>query len=528
MSAHTIRMSDDELLGEFVPLDSFKGVLEQRLAVSPDLMGMVIRNGEVVSAGAGGNFSMGGVWRSVKDAIVGKHALRLLIADLKPFQAVLGVAAVTRDHVSIKGEVTLDLQINPERPAGVLGMMREHSAVHKSEVQDRIAPHIGDRVFEAVVGQVDAADLRGSTMVQDKIQAEIMKEVDRVAGDLGLLVRAVSLTWAMNADEIAAMNVRDLEREQAQLDAQHQAVKREVERSGEVTALHIQSELNDEKLRLASDHELSAMILNNELTLNDARDTGARVAEMKVLDHEIAKLRTDRLARMEARLDDAANDVEAAKIRAELREVERDIERLDKVQSLELSRLEQFQDLEISQKAREAQTAAIRGLNEAETDNRRAEIENTNLSEDARARRELEAKNADAQAELEKLKAMGNMSPELVLAINAGVSPAAAQVLVEQAKAQSSDTAEKMALMREMIEREAQARESSAEQAKHFHETSMQGVVGVAKGASGGAAPAAGQGSTDGQEVECGNPECRKLIPISARFCRHCGHQMRS
>ena len=117
----------------------------------------------------------------------------------------------------------------------------------------------------------------------------------------------------------------------------------------------------------------------------------------------------------------------------------------------------------------------------------------------------------------------------LVLAINAGVSPAAAQVLVEQAQAQAGDTAEKMALMREQIELAKQAKLESAEQAKAFFEAGMQGAVGVAQGAGGGnAAPASASGDSGGQEVECTNPECRKMVPVSKRFCSHCGQQMRT
>ncbi len=531
MSAHNIQLSDDELLGEFVSLEDFKGVLEKRLAVSPDLMGMVIRDGKVVSAGAGGNFSMGGFWRSIKDAIGGKHALRLLIADLKPFQQVMGIGAVSRDKVPVAGEITFELQINPERPGGVLGLMREHSAVYKGEVLDRIAPHIGDRVLEAVIGQVDAEEIRGSTMIQDKIQAEVMKEVERVAGDLGLMVRAASLRWEFNAEEIAAMEQRDMEREQARQDAGHAALKREVARSADVTALQISTELDEEKIKSASEDELRTMVLNQELTFNDAHDTGVRVAEMKSLNHEIDKLRTERMATIEAGIDNATGDIEKAKLQNELRKIQLDTEELETQQRLRLGKLEQMQELEISDAAHKQQIETVRGLQNVENEGRRQEVEIDGMAKDGDARRELDAKNADAQAELAKLKAMGDMSPELVLAINAGVSPAVAEVLVEQAKAQSGDTAEKMALMREHIDSVKQAGVDSADQAKTFFQTGMQGAVGVAQGSGGGSGAQVGSiggGGGDAQEVECANSECRKMIPVSARFCRHCGHQMRS
>ena len=88
-------LSDDSLLAEYVALDKFKGVLEQRLAVGPDTLAMLIRDGQIAEASAGAHFAIGGVWRTIKDAIAGRHALRLLIADLKPFQLTTSATALT-------------------------------------------------------------------------------------------------------------------------------------------------------------------------------------------------------------------------------------------------------------------------------------------------------------------------------------------------------------------------------------------------------------------------------------------------
>lgn len=528
MAAHSIQMSDDDLLAEYVPLDDFKGVLEQRVAVAPDLLAMVIRDGKVASAGAGGNFGVGGIWRSVKDALIGKHSLRLLIGDLKPFQLITGLNAISRDKVPVGGEITMEFQINPERPAGILGMMREHSAVYKGEVLNRLAPHIGDRVIEAVVGQIDAGDLRGSTMVQDKVQAEVMSEVERIAGDMGLMVRSVSMRWEINAEEIAAIEAREIEREQERRDAEHNALKREVARASEVTALQVVSELDEEKVKAASEDELRQMVLDQELAFNDARDTGLRIQEMKALEHEIAKLRTERTATIEASLENATNEVDIARLRGELRQVERDTERLDTEQRLALEKLEKMQELEIARAAHSDHVKTIGDLQDVENRGRRDEVDLENQRDDAKVRREIELQKAQSSTEVEKLRAMKDMSPELVLAINAGVSPAVAEVLVEQAKAKGGDTAEKMALMREQIDLVKEAKVASAEQAKQFFETGIQGAVGVAQGAGGGGGAPVQAASSGSQEVECINPECRKMISVDARFCRHCGQQMRS
>ena len=53
-------------------------------------------------------------------------------------------------------------------------------------------------------GSERPADIRGNTALQDKVQADVFLEVQRLFHDLGVLVRAVSLTWALNDVERAA------------------------------------------------------------------------------------------------------------------------------------------------------------------------------------------------------------------------------------------------------------------------------------------------------------------------------------
>src|SRR5690606_11277714 len=126
----------------------------------------------------------------------------------------------SRDNVEVAGLCTFDLQLNPDKPSNILGLMRGvarnereaeeegdlpgRKALSTLDVLERIAPHVSDRVLEAVISRTDAADIRGNTGMQDKIQADMMKEAERVLGDLGVLVRAVSVEWALNKVEIEA------------------------------------------------------------------------------------------------------------------------------------------------------------------------------------------------------------------------------------------------------------------------------------------------------------------------------------
>ncbi|MEM9725226.1 MAG: hypothetical protein AAF909_07175 [Pseudomonadota bacterium] len=219
MASRTITLSDDDVLCEYVQVDQIKGFFQQRLGVGPDLAALLIRDGKVAHADHGAHIGLGGFWRSIKDAVAGTHAVRLLIADLKPFSAAGSFTALTKDNVPVEGEISLELQLNPEKPENVLAFAKDNEVVEKSSVFQRLAPHLTDRILQAVTRKVDALELRGDPDVQNKVQADVMADAERVFGDMGLVVRGVSVTWAFNDEEIAAIKLRAEAREQEMLDA---------------------------------------------------------------------------------------------------------------------------------------------------------------------------------------------------------------------------------------------------------------------------------------------------------------------
>ena len=92
------------------------------MAVPPDHLGILIRDGEVVDSYLGAQFSTGGLWRQLKDFVGGRHALRLLVADMKPFRLQMDFSGVAADQVEVAAEVTLDT----ERPVNVMGLVADN------------------------------------------------------------------------------------------------------------------------------------------------------------------------------------------------------------------------------------------------------------------------------------------------------------------------------------------------------------------------------------------------------------------
>ncbi len=605
MAPTHITLSDDTLLAEYVELDRFKGVLEQRIAIGPDMLAMLIKDGAIAEASAGAHFAIGGVWRTIKDAIGGQHAIRLLIADLKPFQLSTTASSLSKDNVPIVCEFTIELQVNPEKPANVLGLVKAHGKLTKDSVLERLKPNLGERVLNAAVRRVDALELRGNNGMQDKVQADTMKEVERVASDLGLLARSVSVAWGFNEEEKAAILKRQQEREQEALEREFKILTRTVERETETTVIRLEADLAIEKTKVTTEDDLRRLILSNELNFVDARETGIRIQQMKALEHELHLNRTQRLDGLKAQLEaehhaiemartgglkreverdiqlddrrhevdldkvggerrdvardiemkDRRHDVDIAKVGGERRDVELDIAKRERFHTLEVTRiqgdirlversiedsdtrqrlalkkLEELQNLEIARQAQADRIGTMKGLQEVELEAERVRLDNTIRGGDAEHRRRQEAAQLAAQTELEKIRMLRDGSPEQILAINAGFSPAVANVLVEQAKAKAAEGTDRLAIMREMVQQAQESRVASEAQARHMFDSGMQGAAGVAQGVGGviaGSKPAAAAPKGDAAPTTTECPGCHRTIPVTDRHCRYCGRQMR-
>jgi hypothetical protein len=612
MKTEQLVVSDPRLLAEFVAPSELKTFFEKRFEVPPDHIGLLMRNGQFVQSYKGAHFSVGGIVHQIKGLVGGSTSISLMIADLKTFQHYYDVVARTKDKVDIMGTVVLDLQINPEKPQNILGMMEQRRSLSKDDAALRIKSHAWERVFEAAVSRVNANEVRGNTGLQDMMQADLMKECERVAGDLGLMVRAASVTWAVNEVEKQEAAKASSERETARLEYEFERLKRDLEREHLTTVFRIDNKVALDKLEINNEDDLRRLVLNNEIEFNDARETGARIAEMKVLAHEIDMLKTERLAKFEGELQQATHaGVDLKLIHERRREVERNTEQLDRSHQLTLrslerdydretrdlqrderrddrdfdregrklqrsedrgNRLEDREDFKIVRKedrdydhdtrakeldirakerdhgfetrkkevdvvdkeeyarlarGREADKIALdklKGLAGLEAEQERERLTRRIKEADAAHDRDMDQRKLEAQREADRLVLGAKMTPEQILAVNAGLSPDVARVLEEQAKAQGVDKAAQMDLMRQMVEQANRQAVRSEEQARAMFEAGMTGAVGVAAGA-GGKGGAAGAAAPGEATVEC--PKCTRVNPAKAKFCVGCGEQLR-
>ncbi len=605
MKTEQLTISDPCLLAEFIAPDAMKSFFEKRFEVPPDHLGLLMRNGQFVQAYKGAHFSVGGMFHQLKGLIGGSTSVSLMIADLKTFQHIYDVTARTKDKVDITGIVVLDLQINPEKPQNILGLMEQRRSLSKADAATRIKGHAWERVFEAAVGRVNANEVRGNKGLQDLIQADLMKECERIAGDLGLMVRASSVNWAINDVEKQEAARAAAERETNKLEFDFVTLKRDLEREHLTTVMKIDYKQDLAKLDLNNEDDLRRLVLSNEIEFADARETGARIAEMKVLAHEIDMLKTERLAKFEGELQQATHDgVDLTMIQERRRVVERNTEQLDREHALVLRALEREYDRESrgldrdenrgtarydrdygletrglerteqrdnrlqdqgddrERREKELNTAAkerehgfkgrkeevdvvdkeeyarlarereadkialdkLKGLAGLEADQERERLKRRIDEADSAHKRDMDQRKLEAQREADRLVLGAKMSPEQILAVNAGLSPAVAKILEEQAKAQGVDKNAQMDLMRQMVEQANRQAVRSEEQARAMFQAGMTGAVGVAAGA-GGKGGAAGAAAPGDATVEC--PKCTRVNPAKAKFCVGCGEQLR-
>lgn len=550
MASTPLVLTDPNLLAEFVREEELKSFFEKRFATPPDLAALLFKNGELIDAFKGAHFSVGGLATAMKSVVGGSTHIAIMLADLKPFPVQIPVAAISKDDVEVAGVATIELQLNPDKPGNILGLMggvsRQQTdpntgeipitgrrALSRIDVIERIAPHFSDRVIEAVIGRMDANEIRGETGLQDKIQADMMHEAERICGDIGLMVKAVSVEWAMNAVEQEAFERANIERQQTALDYQLDLLKREVARQSEATEFQLTSSVDLAKLEAASEDELAHMVLNSEVSFIDAREEATRRQEMDALAHEIQVLRTETAFKLESQLQEAGHLIDLTKERASLRVVEREIEQLDakhmaevrkigKFSELELREREQKLELELARLASEQAMTKMRGLQDLEHQGKDRDADRSIKVDDAKTQRDIDTKKSDTDSRVAQLQAGAKMTPEQILAINAGLSADVADVLKEQAKASSNES--QMDMMKEMIKGAAEERDASRAHELNILNSGMSGASGVAHGAGG--KDHDGGTSASPSKVEC--PKCGRENSSKAKFCTGCGHKLRT
>ena len=550
MESKPLVLTDPNMLAEFVRQSQLKTFWEKRYAAPADLGSILLRDGAVVDGYKGTQFSIGGLWENMKGLIGGSHHYEILLVDLKPFQAVIPVRAMSKDMVEIVGEATFELQLDPDKPTNVLGLMRgvgrnesddddgtagQRKALTVPDVVMRLEPQFRERVFGTVISRHNAEEIRGNAGLQDQIQADMMKEAERILGDLGVIVRSATTNWAVNEAERMKFEQARIAREEEMKDYQLDLLKRQVEREGDATSFMLQTKLDQAKLKQASEDELRMMVLDSEVEFADAREEHARRQEFSALKHEADILLEEHRRKTEVALaetDDAIAKTKAQhalrKVEFDLRAFESDFNRQQQKLDSDFRRSEERKgaehEVDVTKTKLKGRDATFeQDLKEAkawqdEALRKLATMDELELKkESGKADIEIRKTQAESQSQVDKMLAAGSLTPEQLSEVMPGLSREAADVAIERAKAEGKNAQQMLDMARQM----------TTESRDHEHrmfETGMQGGTGMAAGL-GGKDTSGGPGG-GGSMVEC--PNCKTMNPAKAKFCKACSHQLRN
>ena len=241
---------------------------------------------------------------------------------------------------------------------------------------------------------------------------------------------------------------------------------------------------------------------------------------------------------MENALAEASHKTDLSKEAANLRVTEREIELLDAKHMAQMKQIGAFSDIEIRDRqermelelariAQEQAASSLSSLQAIEQRGKDQEADRDIRKDQATAQNEIAKARAEADARVAQLQAGAKMTPEQILAINAGLSPDVADVLKEQARAKAGDGGDVMGAMKELIKGAAQERASERAHVLDILKAGMTGAAGVARGAGGKDGGGDGGDPDDPDAtVEC--PKCGRTNSAKAKFCTGCGHRLRT
>lgn len=555
MESNPLVLTDPNLLAEFVRESEFKTFFEKRFASPPDLAALLFRDGALIDSFKGTQFSVGGLWEKMKGLLGGSHHYAVMLADLKPFQVQFPVKGMSKDNVEIAGTATLELQLNPDKPTNILGLMSGVSrneqdppsdgqlpgrkALSRFDVLGRIEPQFKDRVFEAVLGRHNADEIRGNRGLQDQIQADMMTEAERICGDIGVMVKNGSISWAMNEVEREQYERAQIARQQEGLDYQLELMKRQVARESDATSVKIHANVDTTKLEQASEDELAHMVLNSEVSFIDAREAAARRQESEALAHEIDILRNERAGRFENELAEAGQQINLTSEQAKLTQLELEIDALKLRHSAEMRKLDAFtgveiDDAQVGSKQRQTENwneiarKNMAGVGNIEQDLKDREADRGIKVGAADTANRATLMNTEAQNRVDQLGAAAGMTPDQISALTASYSEGAAAARIAEVQNRAAGGEAMAEVVAKMAQQSREDMQASREHELNILRAGMTGATGVAYGAGGGDRTSRADGTPEDDEatVEC--PSCGKTLPAKAKFCGGCGHQMRT
>lgn len=459
------------------------------------------------------------------------------------------LVALSRDKEVITAECHVRCAVHLESAVKVAGLLKGREALSVWDLAALVREQILGPVLLPLIAAHDAGEFRSSQTLRTEIEEQVRAQVGPALADRGFAFEGLSVAWGMTDAEVQEVQRNRARREEEAVDFEHKRAMAEMQREQQVERTRL---VNLQELAVAEkqgDEELKGLLLLGELR-RDVMVEGKRV--------------------------------DLARIDAQVREVQLDVDQREHAMRLAQRREEETLALEIEDRRfkqeQAARLAAIDAEDEEMADLVKLQIQMATAKHDremAARRLEIDARLRAQQAQLDheaqqrKLRLdedqsrMGITERVLAQAIASGVAdPSVLRTMLEQATEQSYATAtdEKVAArsdaaaakhnldtFKDAEDRERQQQKDMTRLATDMMQGAKQtpassvvlpgGAPPQPSGSGGGIhivnAPAAPSESAAGRSEptpdagpQC--PSCHEPVKAGWKACPHCGARLDS
>jgi len=498
--------------GEFarrIEARDLRGLLQRGLVVEPGTKALIFQSGSLASVVGPGAYDLN---RKLGDADAAAPATAILV-DAGELSVPISYRDLrTADDLPVDASVEVVTRLGDAANLHA-NLMHGRESLPTSALADLVRAESAN-VLQAHIKRHAAGDLYGNLDLVKSLEGDLQERIGRALARNGLeLVRLRFLEFHGEAyDRVRGARGKT---------AAAEATATEAERRAAVNR-RIRETLTQDKMdRIGSADELQDFIRQQEHELG--MKNVVRQEEIEELKRVFEQKKLD--ARRATEMLEAYHETELLAERLKQRSTVTEAGIAEKRKRMDLA----FE--------------ARRSKDQIDLDRKRQEQVLAEQAREAEARRERErmevlnkAEQQHLAADLKKTELMKDMSEEQILAMVAKDSPEAAQAIAERykAQAQTASSEEVKHIYEKMFDR-----------VERMHKESLEGQAHVAAGRIGAerekagiveqmadkavdrmadvAAAKAGAGGTS--RTAC--PECRSEIEPGAKFCEHCGRQLR-
>lgn len=467
------------------------------------------------------------------------------------------VSALTADRQVIQAEIRMQVSVEIERAGLLTGLLRGRRSLATWDLAAEVRTGVIAKVLTPRIAQLRADELRGNQGLRVELEQALRQEVQQSADLWGMTLHDVSVAWGLTEQEVAEISQARGRREEEEIEFTHNRVVREMERQLDLNRTRVQNLQEIKALEARGEEELRDLYLaseiNREQMLDGQKVAVAKVdAQIKIIELDVErqqqnlKLEQDRARGMLAvELQQAESDTSFAD---DLRRSELRVKELDDQSRREMGEMEKL----VLMKQKLSEQKHMQGMQrmKAESDHQFA-LRRQQVESDFARRKQ------DAEVSLQRLAVIERLLTQGMTAgsVNSGNIDTMLKQMTEQEYAQTSDAkvesrsrAQAAGNSVDLVRQEQDRARAQLADAMRMANEFTQSLKQPPSGQTPAMTPPRGfdqtsvtvvTGQTGGPPARCPNcayelrtgwracPNCgTALLPVMERRCKECGTEL--